>query len=215
MNFVAIDFETANRDPASACAMGVAIVENGIVTDQRHWLIRPLDLSFDYRHIKKHGITPDMVEHAPTFKELWNDVSNLLNNQTLVAHNASFDINVLRNASSAYNIELPDYKSVCTVELSKKAWPGSSDYKLSTIAKFLSIELDHHHADSDAYASAMIAINACSCLCLKSINDCFDCLDLRSLYPASIPMIGIFGMKPVMIFTMKKIREKGKSVPKR
>jgi DNA polymerase III subunit epsilon len=41
MSWVAIDFETANETRASACALGVAIVEAGEVIDRASWLIRP------------------------------------------------------------------------------------------------------------------------------------------------------------------------------
>lgn len=182
MNFVAIDFETANRDPASACSLGLVVVKDGVITEQKQWLIQPPNLAFDYRHIKTHGITPEMVKDAPNLAAIWLDLKPYIDKQILLAHNAQFDINVLHNTTAVYNLELPVFKSVCTVELSRRAWPKLKNHKLSTIANTLGIDLDHHNSSSDALACAKIALNACNCLNLKRITDCFDLLDMQSTF---------------------------------
>lgn len=54
--WVAIDFETANQGADSACALGVAVVEDGTVARARSWLIRPRVPYFDPFHTSIHGI---------------------------------------------------------------------------------------------------------------------------------------------------------------
>ena len=46
MNFIAIDFETANEKRASACSLGMTIVKNGQVVDELYYLIKPKELRF-------------------------------------------------------------------------------------------------------------------------------------------------------------------------
>ena len=71
MEFVAIDFETANRDASSACALGLAIVKGGKITAKHHWLIRPPQDYFRADFTDIHGITAAAVRNCPSFKEIW------------------------------------------------------------------------------------------------------------------------------------------------
>jgi DNA polymerase-3 subunit epsilon len=67
MRVACIDFETANHNRSSACALGIAMVENATVVDTASWLIRPTPFEFEKRNIRKHGISGDEV--AKTFTE--------------------------------------------------------------------------------------------------------------------------------------------------
>lgn len=46
MDFVTIDFETANNDRASICSAGIAIINDGKIIGTKYWLIKPSDLWF-------------------------------------------------------------------------------------------------------------------------------------------------------------------------
>ena len=103
-NFAAIDFETANYDRDSACAVGITIVQAGRVTDRICRLIRPPGREFRFTHI--HGLTWEDVRAAPTFAEVWTDLAPaLVKLEFLAAHNAAFDRSVLaaclRNLSTS------------------------------------------------------------------------------------------------------------------
>jgi len=97
MDFVAIDFETANESPTSACELGLAVVRNYKVVESHSWLIRPPDMRFNIHHTRIHGITAGDMDGVPTFDMLWTDVRDYFKEDLIVAHNADFDINVLRN----------------------------------------------------------------------------------------------------------------------
>ena len=92
MRFAAIDFETASGTRASACSLGIAVVEGGEIVARREWLIRPPSLYFSPFNIAVHGITPEMVEDAPQFDALWPEMERAIGGRTLVAHNAAFDM---------------------------------------------------------------------------------------------------------------------------
>ena len=170
-SWAAIDFETANYDANSACALGLALVDDGRVSGTFYSLIRPPQIDFVPRFIGIHGIKPEDVETAPTFAEVWEQVTKLVVGRTLLAHNARFDKGVLRACLEHYQIARPQFRFACTVELARAVWPGSSTYRLSAVAERLRIPLDHHQAESDAIASARIGLAALVETGLPSLDD--------------------------------------------
>ncbi len=158
---IAIDFETANYDSASACAVGFAFEENGGIVTRSH-LIRPPKMKFEPSFIKIHRITPHMVLQAPTFAELWDEISGLIVGQKLCAHNANFDRGVLTALLEHYDIVVPKrFTFKCTVRLARQNFPHLRNHQLPTVAQHLGIPLKHHDAASDAEACLRIAL-ACS-----------------------------------------------------
>jgi DNA polymerase-3 subunit epsilon len=152
--FVAIDFETADYGADSACAVGLALVEDGRVTDTAYHLIRPPRRDFVFTYI--HGITWRDVAKAPTFAALWPELSSFLGRaDALAAHNAPFDQGVLRACCAAAGLEAPRQPFLCTVRLARAAWDVRPT-TLPDVCRFLAIPLDHHNAASDARACAAI-----------------------------------------------------------
>lgn len=160
MRFTAIDFETANGDRSSICAVGLAMVENGRVVDRVSQLIRPEPLRFDPINISIHGITPQDVAGAPTFAEYWPRLWPQIRGP-LAAHNAAFDISCLRHALDRYGAPYPETDYYCTLVLSRLAWPQHGRYALNHIAQSLGIIFRHHDAEEDAVACAMVLLAAC------------------------------------------------------
>jgi len=160
MNFIAIDFETANFKRQSICSIGIAVVENSEIVKTVERLVKPTPDYYEGINMSIHGIKPEMTEDQPTFKELWNEIKPFFENQKIVAHNASFDMSALRYVLDAYNIPYPEIDYYCTMLISKKIYPGLINYQLPTVCKHLEIEdLTHHNAVSDALAAAKIMIN--------------------------------------------------------
>lgn len=158
MDFVAIDFETADYGADSACAVGLVRVSNGKIVDSATHLIRPPRERFEFTYI--HGITWQMVADAPPFAEVWKQARPLLAGaQRLVAHNAPFDRGVLRACCSAAGLSIPRIPFTCTVQLARRAW-NVYPTKLPDVCRHLCIPLKHHDAASDARACAEIAIAA-------------------------------------------------------
>ncbi|WP_379132841.1 3'-5' exonuclease [Paenibacillus sp. sgz500958] len=157
MDFIAIDFETANSSRSSACALGLIQVQAGIITGEHHWLIDPQQ-HFDGRNIAIHGISPSMVRGKPTFTELWPTVQPLLQDQMVVAHNASFDMSVLRYCLDGAGLPYPPFQYMCTYQLGKKMLDHLPSHKLNVISEHYGIALKHHDALDDARACASILI---------------------------------------------------------
>lgn len=161
LNFTAFDFETANYYPASACSLGVVVVRAGIVTEQRHWLLRPPVESFNPEFIRLHGITPEKVCNQPTFQDIWPEISPYLLHSPVVAHNASFDLNVLTSTCRHFGLTAGALRYLCSLQLSRNAWPSLPSHGLAAMANHLRLSLNHHDASSDALVCAQLTIAAC------------------------------------------------------
>jgi DNA polymerase III subunit epsilon len=158
MNFVAIDFETANRNADSACAIGLVKVENFQVVDRVEYLIRPPTSWFEFTYI--HDIDWSMVADKPTFAELQPQIDTFLAGvDFLAAHNASFDRKVLAACRETYRLDRQQHRFLCTVQLARQHWQIRPT-KLSDVCRKLNIKLQHHNALSDANACAQIIIAA-------------------------------------------------------
>ncbi len=84
MNFVAIDFETANFKRQSVCSVGLAIVENFKVVKTINKLIKPTPNYYERINMSIHGIKPEMTENEKNFSELWPELKPYLENNHVV-----------------------------------------------------------------------------------------------------------------------------------
>ncbi|CEI83447.1 exonuclease [Oceanobacillus oncorhynchi subsp. incaldanensis] len=159
MKFAAIDFETANEKRNSACSIGVVRFDEQEILDEYYSLINPMS-DFRSMNIRIHGIREDDVQDAPTFEDLWPALYEKLEGHIIVAHNASFDMSVLRQSLLKYDLRHPDFTSLCTVKISQRVWPHLENHRLHTVADYHDIPLIHHHALEDAKASAFILMKA-------------------------------------------------------
>ena len=157
-SFVAIDFETANSEPDSACALAMVLVEGGAVTRKEVHLIQPPSRTFTFTGI--HGITWEEVRGARSFGAVWLGVREMLDGaRYLVAHNASFDRRVLAACCQGAQLPTPAMPFVCTVQVARAVW-NIRPTKLPNVCARLGIGLKHHDAGSDAEACAHILVAA-------------------------------------------------------
>ncbi|MBK7431225.1 MAG: 3'-5' exonuclease [Bacteroidetes bacterium] len=173
MNFIAIDFETANSNRSSICSVGIAIVKKGRIVKSEHFYVRPLPDYYDRFNTRLHGIDESLTKNQKTFKQLWKVLKIYFKDQTIVAHNASFDLSVLRSVLSTSKLKYPDLNYHCTYRLSKQTFSLPS-HKLDVVSKHLRIKLKHHNAESDAIAAARIAIKLCRKNKVNSLDELSD-----------------------------------------
>lgn len=158
MKIVALDFETADNGPDSACALAMVAIEGGTISGQKSFLIRPPRDTFRFTYI--HGITWAHVRNELIFAERIPEIEDFIRNASyLVAHYAPFDRRVLYNCYSVSGHNPPAYPFSCTVRLARAAWQIYPT-KLPDVCSHLGIALNHHDAQSDALACARIAIAA-------------------------------------------------------
>ncbi len=169
MDFITIDFETATPQRNSPCEIGLTFVENNEIINTKSWLIKPIYKEFNYFNKKIHGITEGDVVDALDFKELWvKELKGLLENKFLIAHNASFDMSVLRKTLETYDLDFPKLDYSCSYIFSKRVWENLPAYDLKTVCEFNNISFKHHRAGSDAEATAQLTIKAFEKMDIKS-----------------------------------------------
>ena len=156
MTFTAIDFETATA--FHPCSVGIVTVENGIVVDEFVTLIKPPNNLYSPFTIQVHGIYPSDTLRAKNFLQVFPEIQKRLQNRVVVAHNESFDRNVLAKSMVYYGLDYADLnigsRWECTVKIYKAK--GLKPTKLSDCCRAMNIQLNHHEALSDARACARL-----------------------------------------------------------
>ena len=155
--YVCFDVETPNSRNDRMSAIGISVVENGAVTEEFFSYVNPEE-PFDAFNTELTGISEATVANAPTFRELWPRIKPLMSSGILAAHNAPFDIGVLKKCLLDYGIPWKEKASyVCTVRIGRAILPNMS-HRLNDMCRYYQISLDHHKADSDSHACAEILI---------------------------------------------------------
>lgn len=156
--FLALDFETANQAPDSACQIGLVRLEGWRVVAEAARLVRPPTDEFLFSYI--HGITWERVAAEPSWDRVWPELAPYFEGvDFLAAHNARFDQGVLEASCARYGLSAPALPAVDTVQVARRVW-NIFPTKLNLVCERLGIPLDHHEALSDARACAEIVLRA-------------------------------------------------------
>jgi DNA polymerase-3 subunit epsilon len=162
IDFTAIDFETANGSPASACSVGLVKVRDGRIVDRASWLIRPPHGHDEFLHwnVRIHGIRAHDVAGEPRWAEQHDRLLAFVGDDVLVAHNAGFDKGVLKAASVASGLAVPETRWACSLRIARKTYHLES-YRLPVAAMAAGFDdFQHHDAAADAEACATIVAHA-------------------------------------------------------
>lgn len=102
------------------------------------------------------GIDNRMVQHAPTFSEIADQVRKLTQDAWFVAHNVGFDYGFIKKEFQWLD-EYFKRDQLCTVKLSRKIFPGYKSYSLGNICQSLNIKVENRHrAVGDATATVKL-----------------------------------------------------------
>lgn len=156
-HYIVFDVETPNRYNNRMSAIGITKILDGKITDSFFSYVNP-EVSFDSFNTELTGIDASTVADAPTFDALWKEIEPMFSSGILVAHNAVFDLSVLKACLSAYGITWKkSVKYLCTVQAGRKLLPDMK-HNLNVMCEHYGIELDHHKVDSDSRACAEILL---------------------------------------------------------
>lgn len=171
MNYVALDFETANSYAGGACAVALArFDEEGTLLDSYYSLIHPKHPYFDPGMTAVHQLKDEDCLGAPEFDILWPQMREFIGRDMLVAHNAVFDMGVLKGCFEAYSIEAREMSYICTYVIARKVWPKMLSYKLTYLCDYFSLEYQAHYALDDAIMCGKILHKEC----YGHLNDLLD-----------------------------------------
>ena len=155
--YIAFDVETPNHLNDRMSSIGITVVQDGEVEDEYHTLVNP-ESRFDLFNTRLTGISAKTVQDAPTFPKVWEQIEPVMSSGLLVAHNAVFDLGVLRKCLDAYGIAWKARASyLCTVQMGRRLLPEMG-HELDALCEYYGINLDHHRAESDSRACAQILL---------------------------------------------------------
>ncbi len=152
--YAIIDIETtgtrAVRDRITEIA--VVLFDGQKVLETYESLINP-ETYIPYGITELTGITQQMVDDAPKFYEVGKKIVEMTEGAIFVAHNVRFDYGFIREEFKRLGYTYTR-KQLCTVRLSRKAFPGLTSYSLDSLIYHLDIEVGkRHRAMADAKAT--------------------------------------------------------------
>jgi DNA polymerase-3 subunit epsilon len=148
-----VDLETTGSDPASDRITEIAVLEVSGLTLTGEWstLVNPGG-TLPGAIQALTGITQEMVERAPRFADIAGELYERLAGRVFVAHNARFDYGFLRREFDRAGLKYLA-KTVCTVRLSRRLYPGEPGHDLDSLIERHGLECEaRHRAAPDAAA---------------------------------------------------------------
>ena len=194
--FLVVDTET-NGLAGDACELteiGAVLVGGGELHDRWETLVAvraPLS-----RGIQRFtGITQAMVDEAPPAELRLPELASQLRGRVLVAHSASFDRRVLRQAFERAGIRWPNPPQLCTVALARRLHPLGRQRRLRALAESLGIDVEISHralADAETCARVFCALFPRLCAHAATLRDALDLLrPARPRRPRAVATDGV------------------------
>ena len=146
-NLTFIDVETPNKSNNKICSIALINKVNGKTRFKQNLYVNP-EARFDDLNMQIHGITPIMVEKAPKFNEIWDNISKYFLNSIIVGHNVQSDLAIISKTLQHYGLNLNTISYIDTYSLAKK-YINSDSYKLSDLTKNFDYKGQSHDALSD------------------------------------------------------------------
>jgi DNA polymerase-3 subunit epsilon len=160
---VMLDFETTGLSPAAGARItevAALRIEDGRIVDRFVSLVN-CHVQVPAFITSLTGITQQMVDNAPSVSQIMPELLRFIGNDTLSAHNASFDEKFLLAESRKLGLMPSHARLVCSLKLSRRVFPGLPSYKLGMLSSSLGIRFkgSAHRAEADAEVSAHVLIH--------------------------------------------------------
>lgn len=150
--YIIVDIETTGLDPTKAEIIEVAAlkVEKGEIREVFNHLIK-IDFPLPSEIVQITGLSDELLADGEPKEEVLRQLIKFLGQETLVAHNAEFDLPFIKyHLKTALNAGLAN-QELCTLKLARKLVPGCPSYKLQKVAEYFQIPTPVlHRAIADA-----------------------------------------------------------------
>jgi len=161
LTYAVVDVETTGGSPDRGHRITeIAVVEisDGMISEDFQTLVNP-GRKIPPRTSEMTGITDEMVENAPFFEEVADDLFEWLEGRVFVAHNVSFDWRFVSSQLGDAIGYVPQGPRLCTVQLARRLAPGLRRRNLDSVAKHFGIPIhSRHRAYGDALATARVLL---------------------------------------------------------
>ena len=184
--FVVVDLETTGSviGVDEIIEIGVVVVRDGRVIEQFETLVWS-DRNIPPWVARLTGISNQDLEGAPTFSDVAETLSGLMNDRVFVAHDIRFDLPFLRWELARRGMVRPAVTGLCTLQLSRLIWPQLTSRSLPDLARHFGISHDNpHRAADDALATTGILLHALEDAKAMGLNDLGDVFRSEILFPS-------------------------------
>ncbi|SFI34360.1 MULTISPECIES: 3'-5' exonuclease [unclassified Bacillus (in: firmicutes)] len=156
-DYVVIDFETTGFNPYQDSIIQMAAIRyrNHICTDQFVSYVNP-EKMIPSRITMLTGIRNFDVAAAPTIDIVLPEFVSFLREDTIIAHNASFDMRFLKSNMERLRLGTPKNVVLDTLSLAKRYIKHTPNHKLETLKRLLQIEVASHNALDDCFTCAAV-----------------------------------------------------------
>jgi DNA polymerase-3 subunit epsilon len=156
LSFVALDFETANAQRGSTCAVGMAVVLDGRVIAAHHHLVRPSATLRSFKNTRIHGISEADVRTAPEWPAVREGLLSRIRGLPIVAY-STFDKSVWHSTNQVYGL-VDEFAYFDVLRIARNSLT-LDNYKLSTVVEHLGLgPFEHHDPKEDAEMAARVII---------------------------------------------------------
>ncbi len=177
---VVFDLETTGLSPEkdAVVEIGAVRVVNGAVAEHLKYetLVRPTTpdgapMRIPWHAQRVHGITDEMVRDAPTIGEVLPDFLDWVGGRAVVAHNIGFDGGFMRANARRLGLKWNPAAELCTVKLSRRAFPKERAHNLTVLAERLGLTFapgGRHRSFGDVQVTAQAYLQLMELLAVQA-----------------------------------------------
>ncbi len=130
------------------------------------------------------GISPHELENAPSFRQIKDEILEIMEGCVMVAHNVRFDYSFLKNEFKRLDVSFSP-KHFCTIRVARSLFPKMGSYKLDALIEKFNIECRRRHR---AFDDAKVLWDFFQIICNKfSKNKLIEVLNIALKKP-TIPL---------------------------
>ena len=152
-----LDTETTGLDFDKDRIIEVAcleLVDDVFSGEKFHNYYSPENIIISKQSEEIHGLNNDFLKKYNSFESEIQSFLEFIGDSQLIIHNAQFDLSMINNALKRIGKKMiPDEQTLCTLELSKKKFPGSKN-NLNALCRRFGISLEErekHSAITDCF----------------------------------------------------------------
>jgi len=144
--FVLVDVETTGLNPSSEyiCEICVQVFCKGALTEQYCTFVKPSkDIPEETRRI--HGISRNMVEPAPTFAMIADELTAYIEGKVACGYNVGFDLDFVSQEFQRIGKPFLKPAAVDLLKICRDVLPGLAGYSLSSVGAALGFSIVNLH----------------------------------------------------------------------
>ena len=197
MREIILDIETSGldfKDGHRIIEIGCVELNQKEVGSHFHRYINPLK-TLTEENIKIHGITNEFLQDKPLFEDVAEEFLNFIEDSSIVAHNANFDVGFLNyELEKISKPQIAKDRIVDTVVIARNRFPGQQ-VNLDALVKKLKVnslvDREFHGALKDAKILTDVYLE------LQGINQMG--LELNERKSEDLKLIGELNLKPIVL----------------